>query len=123
VIPPASSDTTSGDSAPGARSALFTVPGVTWKNSAMTGPSSTAQITAAPARDSTEDAERSAGARAAPDARPGSGAGLTAQLTPGYPVSSARTAAGTARASPVTFGVSRSYPSLAYRARPAGDST
>src|SRR5579859_4713283 len=121
VIAPASRDTTSGLNAPGVRSALLTVAGVTWKNKAMTGPSSATQITAAPVRDSTDDAERSAGARPAPDAWPGSGAGLTAQLilaapaqpgqTPDYP-SSRRIGAGTALAAPETFGVSSTYPSF-----------
>jgi len=95
---------------------------VMWKNRAMTGPSRAIQITAAATSDRADVAERRAGARTAPDAWPGSGAGLTAQLTRCYPVISAFTAAGTALASPVIVGVSRLYPSLAYSARPAGDS-
>ncbi len=89
----------------------------------MTGPSSATQMTAAATRDRADEAERSAGPKAAPDAWLGSGAGLTAQLTRCYPpLISAFTAVGTALASPVIVGVSRLYPSLAYSARPAGDS-
>ena len=87
----------------------------------MTGPSRAIQITAAATSDRTEETERMAGARAAPglDA---ARAGLTAQLTCCYPLTSAFIAAGTALASPVIVGVIRLYPSFAYSARPAGDS-